>query len=230
MSDNSFDKEWELSSGLPLDGMTATITAAEFSFRQNIAKDTLFACLTFTPDQGEEAEQAFSTGKGWVAAGKGSGCVDANGKNRNFNNQTGYGKWIATAIELDGVKEALRGRNIGLKEAAAWVGLRFTLGIREEETTNPTTGQKSMKSRIVPVEFHGVIGTAKAVAASGKTVVALDADLDATLVALAGSFDSHDSFMAAAFDVTGVAGNAAAENAVMASGKGSVWARGQAAG
>ena len=84
-----------------------------------------------------------------------------------------------------------------------------------------------MKSRIVPVEFHGVVGaTSKAV--STKAAVALDPDLDATLVALAGSFDSHDSFMAAAFDVNGVAGNAAAENAVMASGKGSIWARGQA--
>lgn len=234
MDDNSFDKEWELSSGLPLDGMTATISGAEFAFRQNIVKDTVFAALTFTPDEGEEAEQCFSVGKGWVAASKGASLADANGKNRNVNDQTGYGKWIAAAIQLPGVKDALRARAGNPKQAATWVGLRFTLGVVREMTTNPTTQQSKEVSRIVPVEFHGAVGgdakvAVKAAAGAVKpAAVALSEELTAQLLAAAVAAADHDSFMAAAFVIDGVSGNADAENAVMASGKGSIWAQGQA--
>jgi hypothetical protein len=229
------DQEWELSSGLPLDGATVTVTAAEFGYRQNIAKDTTFACLTFKPVEGDEAEQCYSVGKGWEPGARGAELVTSDGRKRNINDQTGYGKFITAALKCDGMKETLRDRGIHYTKAAAWEGLRFELASVKEEVVNPTTGQKKETSRILPVKFLGVAGDEKTTTTAtggnggngGNGGTGLEPALEAKLLALASSSDSHDSFMAAAFAQDGVAGSAA-EDLVMASGKGSIWARGQA--
>jgi hypothetical protein len=222
------DQEWELSSGLPLDGATVTITATEFGYRQNIAKDTTFACLTFQPEQGDTAEQCYSVGKGWEPGARGAELVTSDGRKRNINDQTGYGKFITAALKCDGMKETLRDRGIHYTKAAAWEGLRFELASVKEEVVNPTTGQKKETSRILPVKFLGVVGDGGEVKGGGdNTDTGIDPTLEAKLVGIARASESHDAFMAAAFAQDGVAGTAA-EDLVMASGKGSIWARGQA--
>jgi hypothetical protein len=232
----SFNEDsFELASGLPLDGATVTITKSEFGYRQNIAPNTTFACFTFQPEVGDEQEQAYSTGKGWEPGAKGATLVRSDGRKGKLNDQTGYGKWIAAAIALPGVLDYLRANGGDALVASTWDGMRFELGSVREETTNPTTNQKKEVSRIIPVEFLGAgegAGVAKAaggkVGGKGEAKVAIDAELEANLVKLAEACDNHDDFMAAAYELEGVAGNAAVEEAVLAHGKGSIWARGQA--
>lgn len=229
----SFNEDsFELASGLPLDGATVTITKTEFGYRQNIAKDTTFACLTFQPESGDEQEQAYSVGKGWEPGSKGATLVRSDGRKGKLNDQTGYGKWIAAAIKLDGVLDHLRANNGDALVAATWDGLKFELGSMREKTTNPTTGQEKEVSRIMPVKFLGAGGGSAPAAAkptkADKAAPALDPAIEAQLLALAEASESHDEYMAAAFDLDGVAGNPAAEEAVLASGKGSIWAKGQA--
>lgn len=228
----SNDQDWELSSGLPLDGATVTVTAAEFGYRQNIAKDTTFACIEFTPEQGEVAEQAYSVGKGWEPGARGAELVTSDGRKRNINDQTGYGKFIAHAMKIDGFKEVLRARGIHYTKAAAWIGMRFELASIKEMVLNPTTGQQKETSRIMPVKFLGMAGedapsSKGAGVATNGAASGIDSELEAKLVGIARASESHDAFMAAAFAVEGVAGSAA-EDLVMASGKGSIWLRGQA--
>jgi hypothetical protein len=231
------ESEWELSSGLPLDGATVTVAKAEFGYRQNIAKDTTFACFTFQPDEGDEQEQAYSCGKGWEPGARGETLVTSDGKSKKLNDQTGYGKFIAAAMKLPGCLDTLRARG-HYTNASVWVGMRFRLESVKEMTKNPTTGQEKETSRIMPVEFLGVVGeggavvasAAVAVVASSAPAVSLEtenAELFHKLVGIAKASPDHDSFMAAAFAEPGVAGVTNWENAVMASGSGSIWAKGQ---
>lgn len=218
---------WELSSGLPLDGATATVTKAEFGYRNDIAQGVLFLSLTFSPDGGEDTVQSFSVGKGWDTAKKGAELVRGDGRKGSINDQTGYGKFITSALACGGA-EYLRGTN-GPLDAATWQGTRWELAITKETTTNPTTGVSKESSRLIAGKFLGSEG-GKAPAASAKAAETggLDAALTEQLAAIAAGSDSHDDFMAAAFEVEGVAGNQAAEEAVMATGKGSIWAKAQA--
>jgi hypothetical protein len=239
MSDEFDESSWELASGLPLDGATVTVTASQFGYRQDIAKETVFACLTFTPDEGEEREQCFSTGKGWELVDRGAGIARVNGRKGNINDQTGYGKWMAAALKTPGFRDAVIARRGDALRAQTWVGARFVLGTVREQTTNPSTGQSKETSRIVPTAFLGYQGDGvgangngaskspsagqESAKGAGAAVSAIDGALKAKLVGLAKGAESHDDFMAAAYDVDGVAGNAAVESAVMSTKAGSIW-------
>lgn len=224
---------WALSSGLPLDGATVTVASMEFGYRQNIAAQTVFACFGFRPDEGEDAEQCFSVGKGWEPGGKGASLVRSNGRRGNINDQTGYGKFIAAALKLPGVREELIARKGDPTVAATWNGMRFVLGTVRETTTNPTTNQQKEVSRIIPVEFLGTGDGEKVKVVSANTAKptapAVDGEIEGKLLELAAAHTEHDDFMAAAYEVDGVAGNAAVESLVMSTGKGSIWARAKAA-
>lgn len=226
----SFDEAWELSSGLPLAGATVTVSAADFGYRQNIFPDTVFCNLTFDIDGAEPREQSYSVGGGYEAREKGKRIERVDGKNKGVSDQSNYGKFIKAALAVPGVKAYLQSINADPLVAATWQGMRFVLGSQSQETLNTATNIKSTKQLLVPVEFlgTGVAEKAEKVAAPKVGVGEVDADLAAVLLELAGSSADHDTFMAAAFSVDGVEGNAAAENAVMQSGKGSIWAKSQA--
>lgn len=227
----SFDEAWELSSGLPLAGATVTVSAVDFGYRQNIFPDTVFCNLTFDVEGGEPREQSYSVGGGYEAKERGKRIERVDGKNKGVSDQSNYGKFIKAALAVPGVKAYLQGINADPLVAATWEGMRFVLGSIEHETTNKNTDTKSKKQLVVPVEFLGV-GADEKLSTPAKAPQVDPTDLDpaltATLLELAGNSADHDTFMAAAFSVEGVEGNAAAENAVMQAGKGSIWAKSQA--
>lgn len=116
--------------------------------------------------------------------------------------------------------------------ASTWTGARFVLGTIKEDTTNPTTGQKKEATRVIPTEFLGFVGEAASssakVASKSEADAVIDDELLAKLTKIAEESDSHDDFMAAAFEVEGVAGVPAIESLVMSNGKGSIWSKAKA--
>lgn len=243
-TDHVTDTEWELGSGLALDGADVEITGFEFGFNANISPDAVCANVTFTDlESGEDYEQSFSTGKGFDASRDGSELVSARPK--KINNNSNFGRLISSVVEvLDGDPSALGGSP---KLAGTWLGTRWSMGTKQVESYNPTTGEKKDRSAFIVTAYLGRDGeegtkakaTAKPVAAAKKATAkaapaaaeeasdcpnGIDEDLWAQLIELANNSADHDTFVEAALDLDGVEGNRAASKAVMGTKAGSVWA------
>lgn len=236
MSNNN---EWELSSGLDLDGATVDITDVEFGFNAKLGAGVLCANFTFVnTESGDEYEQSFSVGKDWDTDRTGKELVSDRPKRINKN--TNYGMLIASAVELVDDPSDLGGSP---KDATIWVGTRWTMGTVKVLRRNPTTGAETEKDAIVFKEFHGrdldgaepeakpaAKTTAKKATGARKATPKdgppddIDAELWDALLTLAREADDHDGFLEAALDIDGVEGNKAAQKAVMGTKAGSVWA------
>jgi len=242
MSDNEvLDESWETTSGLPLAGGTeVTITDMVFGFNPKIGDGlTLCANITFQIDEtGDTTEQSFSTGQNWEAKDKGARAEKNGGVGKqSFSKQSNFGRLIDSAVAV-GAGSALAGRGAAYV-ADTWIGTQWATDTTPITTTNPSTGKEQTKDAVVFSEFRGVgeegAAPAKAAGATKKAAskpapAGLDEALEAQLVELAGQHDTHDDFMAAALELDEVAGSKDATNAVMESGKGSIWARALAAG
>lgn len=235
------DESWQTTSGLPLADADVEITDFTFGFNPKIGNGlALCANITFRDlESGEEAEQSFSTGQNWEATSKGAAAEKNGGTGKqSFSSQSNFGRLIDSAVSSGaGSSLAPRGQTY---QADTWIGTQWHTGTVKVSNTNPTDGKVIERDAIVFQKFIGVNtgegaaapatnGSAKSNAKSkAATAAELDAALEAELLTLAASSDTHDDFMAAALEIAAVADSKDATNAVMNSGKGSIWMRGNA--
>ena len=240
---------WETSTGLP-DKITVRIENPHFGFDAQIRDGK--ACL-FIPegtiiagtDQPEPFNQFFTVGDGWEPAGKGgSRLVREDGRNKQINNNSNYGRFFTSlkvAAEKQDLMDTLRKRGTPF-DAETWDALELYLERETYHYDDRESGEKKEASRlnVVRIEKMGdaKVGGAKdgdvqekASVRSGEPETAasngsgdLDPKVKAKLRALAREHTEHKAFVEAAFDVDGVLDNAAAEEAIMDQGEGSIWA------
>jgi hypothetical protein len=187
-------------------------------------------CANFTiqPEEGDPIEQSFSVGKNWDASRDGSELVREGGGGGSINKNTNFGVFIQSAVDaLGGDGSKLGGSP---RQAATWIGSKWTFGTIKRTTVNPTTQATSEKDAFVVTEYHGRDGAAPAAGASAKSTAPtastddIPTDVWNMLVELANSAADHDAFLEAALDLPEVDGNKAAQKAVMGTKAGSVWA------
>jgi hypothetical protein len=228
--------DYELSSGLPLDGATGTITKCEFGFNAQIGVGVVCANMTISVEGGEDIEQSFSVGDGWEIGDKGAKLVSDKATQR-LNNRSNYGRLVQSMLNVIGGPEHMVANfPKGYKDASNLIGSTWTWGTTEVETTNPSTKEKKIKNAVVVTSFVGVDSEVKASAPAASTKGAAkgkaakpgladkDPELFASLVELAGEHESHEDFVEAAMALDTVEGSADAMNAVMSTKPGSVWA------
>jgi hypothetical protein len=151
MSDTN---EWELSSGLALDGATVDIESVEFGYNANLGAGVMCANFKVVDiESGEEIEQSFSVGSGWDTTRDGSQLVSD--KPKKINKNTNYGILIESALEIIGIENAASVLGGSPKEAAIWPGTRWSFGTVKMKRVNPTTGAESEKDVFVFTEYHG---------------------------------------------------------------------------
>jgi hypothetical protein len=239
MSDDEYDFDpWETSSGLP-DEITVKVTNPHFGYDAQLQDGK--ACAFFLEGQivegdgsGSEFSQWYTVGRGFEPASKGARLAPEDGKRRKLNNQTNYAllfRSLREAAEKQGLMEEVRKRGNPF-ETELWQGLE--LYMEREEYTRTINGEQTEGSRLNVVEIRKIGGRSGATAPTPAAPVAdSDGDLGpkmrAELKRLAskvkGDGGSHSQFAEQAFsDVNGVLDNAAAEEAVMATGDGSIWA------
>jgi hypothetical protein len=251
MSDDKEFDPWELTSGL-VDDADVAFKECSFGFRSdyNDGQTLLFmADAIIDGDDGpEESELIFPCGNGWEATEKGAKAKREDGKRKGFNKNSGYGLLISAATEV-GAGDVLKGRGTPM-EAAIWNGLVFHMK-RKKISYGGDIGEKE---RLLPTEFKGYVDAGKvtkpttkpdtdqarkaagvpaasapAAADNGAATEGLPAKLRIGLRKLAedvkGGGGDHDAFLEKAFEMEGVEGNSAAENAVMADGADSIWAK-----
>jgi len=241
MSDETnepMDESWETTSGLPLaGGVEVTIQDLVFGYNPKIGNGlTLCANITFAIEEtGDTADQSFSVGQNWEAMEKGA-RVEKNGGTgkQSFSKQSNFGRLIDSAIAV-GAGPHMRGP---ATRADTWIGTRWTTDTESITTKNPETGKEQTKDAIVFSSYRGLVdGEAAPTKPAGKSSSKpatksaddeIPEELMTKLLALAGESEDHDAFMAAALELDEVADSKAATNAVMESGKGSIWMKGNA--
>lgn len=233
------DDSWVTTSGLPLADADVEITDFLFGFNPKIGGGIkLCANITFRDlESGEEVQQSFTTGENWEGISKGASAEKNGGTGKqSFSSQSNFGRLIDSAVN-SGAGSALAPRG-QTYQASTWIGTKWHTGTVKVKSTNPETKVEGERDAIVFKQFLGINGDAAPVAATnGKatskasskaSAAELDAALEAELLTLAASSDTHDDFMAAALEIAAVADSKEATNAVMNSGKGSIWMRGNA--
>jgi len=184
--------------------------------------ETLLLKLSGPTDNPENPEVTlqYSCGNGWEASDGGKVAVREDGKKRRFNQSSGIWKLVEAAMEA-GAGDVLRKRGTPM-EASMWAGLKFHMKrVEQGEGQYKTT-------RPLPVSFLGVAGegstgsapASQAPAATPSAPAATNGSglskvLEVKLKKLARESASHEDFIAAAFDLDGVDGNADAERAVV---------------
>lgn len=242
--------DWELGSGLDLDGAKVEVTKCEFGFNNDIGAGVVCANFTFTPiEGGDDIEQSFSVGKGWESDRTGENLVSDNGKPRKLNMNSNYGVLLNSAIDLFGTKEQAAETLGSPRHAPNWIGTMWKMGTKVRVTRNPTTGAEKESTGFIFTEFLGdspdagaeepakpaatkATGARKAAGSKAKAGVpeGIDDDLWQALVDLAVEVqdaeenNEHDDFMERALEIDGVDGNKAANKAIMTTRAGSVWA------
>lgn len=138
----SLDSEWETSSGLPLDGADVTVTQMEFGYNAAIGAGVVCANFTFVDEDGVEYDQSFSIGKNGEPTRDGS---ELTGAPKTFPSRTNYGRLI------DSVRGLMEhpGDVIGSpKQAAGWVGTKWTVGTVAVESTNPNATDPANATKV----------------------------------------------------------------------------------
>ena len=159
----SLDSEWETSSGLPLDGLDVTVTQMEFGYNASIGAGVVCANFTFVDEDGVEYEQSFSIGKNGEPTRDGS---ELTGAPKTFPSRTNYGRLI------DSVRGLMEhpGDVIGSpKQAAGWVGTKWTVGTVAVESTNPNSADPATATKVSDkFVFTAYLGKEEAKAARSK--------------------------------------------------------------
>lgn len=232
--DVEVENSYELSSGL-VDEVTGVVRKALYTYKNEIGDgETCLLELMVEPTAeslGDIPEEflddglyslIFKAGKGMEPQDKGTRVAHESGRPKKFNNQSGMGLLLASALELDGVADALKTRGLA-SEAAIWEGLSFTFKTIDLEFTN-SDDEVIKYTRDVVTAFQGAedakpakatkapskAAAAKAKAAAAKAAAADDGDaellhpnvtgdLREQLTAIAAAADDHDAFMEAAF-------------------------------
>lgn len=163
----NLDQEWETTSGLPLDGAVATITAAEFGYNASIGAGVVCFNVTFTTEDDEqEIEQSFSVGKNGEPSRDGSELI---GGPKKFPSRTNYGRLIDSVVAIVDHPGEVIGSP---KQAAGWIGTKWTIGTVPVETTNPNATDPATATKIkdafVFTEYHGKEGAKTKAAAKSK--------------------------------------------------------------
>lgn len=176
----------------------------------------------------------YPCGKGWEPADKGQTAQHESGRTRRWQNQSGMGLLVNSAVELDGVADILQSRGPST-QADVWVGLKFRFEDKQFSGKN-RDGDEITWSRRLPVEFHGVEGEGEKAAAKkapakkapakkaeaedgdeGETGPSISPAVRGKLRAIAVKSDDHDTFMENAFaelpDMGDEAENAIADEA-----------------
>lgn len=240
MSDRKIPEGWQTSSGLAVDNADVTIEEVVFRYDANYNNgDTLVAVFTMRGGDGEEIEQFFPCGKNWEPADKGARARHDSGKTKGFNRSSAYGKWCDSALATDAF-DVITERGLAT-EAAVWIGLRFHVVSEKESFT--IGGETRERTSIVATKFLGVDGDTKTPSeskpssstASGPAKEQANGDggglspaLRAKLAAIAKKHDTHDGFMEEAFGVDGVLSDSIAEQAVMDTSDGGLYASARA--
>ena len=240
----SWDGE-EGSGGLFSHGMVTITDETTFGYDAGYMNgDQLCFILIGATDDPDfpEIKQLYSVGKGWSVTGSG----EAVGRD-TFLKSTNYWALVMSAVE-HGMGDMLRARGEAT-DPSVWHGLKVPMkrveyslhGLVRDE------GQRPLERLLIDGPPEGASkGKGKVAAASAKTApkaaaAPVEDDDDATpatssdlpaklrmaLTKVAKENPDHDEFMAAALDVPGVSGNEAAEDAISASGAGSIWAKAQ---
>lgn len=206
---------WQTSTGL-VDEFRFDVQEAWFGTDEdyNEGKTLLFNLRgTATVDGevlGEEGEhnERYSCGDGWVAM-KGGQTAKHNGGTKFFNNRSKMGMLIDSVAENADVLEAVAAKG-DPTVAATWAGFTFDMK-RHTWSFIPRGGTEDEKITTSVMKVAGLAedgdqspGPVKAKATrkakpkpKAKPKIS---DLEAALVVLAEDYDSHDDFVAAAFD------------------------------
>lgn len=238
---------FSLGSGLPLDGAEVVITDAAFEFDTSYNADAVVCKMvySFLNGEGEPQTQLYSVGKNWEPVDQGTAVAHTSGKRVSINKMSNYGSFVDGFLNCEGKREAMevaRARGLEPDRAALWIGMKFQM--KMVSRPNPMEGAKKPTiDALVPAKFLGVddaAGTSgtsatKTTGAAGSgsgtgsgakataSNAGIDPDLLAQLNQLAQDASDFDTFMEQAMEMEGVAGNKAAEKAVMSSKAGSVW-------
>ena len=239
---------WETTSGLP-DQITVRVTNPHFGYTSEFQDGQ--ACLFFLEgqviagDADPEFSQWFTVGKGWETDAKGTRLTPEDGKKRRLNNQTNYAHLFASlreAAEKQGMANDLRHRGAPF-EAKLWDGLELYLEREEYTFTIDNEKRNSSRLNVSSIEkmpgvqekakVRSVVGaqgdptpdTPPEAVAGGDLTPMLKAKLRKLAQTIKGAGGSHNDFAEQAFsDVDGVLDNAPAEDAVMDTEAGSIWA------
>ena len=215
---------YELSSGLP-DDIVLCIGSASFGYdaqydaRANTGKNTMLLKLLGFVDVTEETmTHMLSVGADWQTV-DGRTIEHPNGKNK-INNQSSYGRWLSDCREVPALWEYIVNKGPAT-DSSIWNNLKIHLLRKEFEST--FRGEKTMRNRLVPVEFMGFIDGQQSLAPQQPTQPILTSvpppatvpltpeqilaqaraaqngsPLRAELLALAKSVDTHNDFVALA--------------------------------
>lgn len=240
MPEDTFD-EWSTSSGL-IDDVDVTITNAVFTNPSDYMDGQVVVLLLegqTSDSDNPEFSQYYSCGNGWEAAERGASVRREDGKRKPFNKSSSYGIFFTRAVELEGAGEVLKGKGTPF-QAGTWIGTKWHLN----RTTIQGSGEIKDREILLPTAFLGVTGQSTAPANTGTTGPVstpasesppqdhvptngeLSLPLKAKLKALARQCTTHEEFIEKAYTDSSleVNGNAAAEQAVIETTPGSIWA------
>lgn len=223
---------WDLETGLPTE-FQGIVEDAYFTVdsEYNDGQDLLLKFEVQTDDDqigdGGKTTLQFTCGKGWEAAEKGAKAVREDGKSKGFQEQSGVGLLVKHALGTD-AGAILRARvsdNVGPRDAAIWKGLTFDW--ERKEFSGKIEGEDRTWYRMLPVKFIGenvragstasepVKAAPPTEASNGNGASAIDPAMRAKLLARAKASSSHDEFIEKCYSELDLAGNQAAEDAVM---------------
>lgn len=149
---DEIDESFEFVSGYEFD---ATITDVFAGYREQKG-EKLLAIFELKSDDGEDREQWYTVGAGFDPSGDGTKLVPLNPRRDRLSEQSNYATFCRAAIELDGVRDVIRGRGPSTT-VTIWKGLRFTFA--NKEFTNGKAGADEIKWKVLlPVDFLGVEG------------------------------------------------------------------------
>lgn len=244
MADEKEFDPWHLTTGLA-EKYTGVIKDPTFGFKADYMDGTrlLFLIEVQTDDDeiGENGlvNEQYTVGDGWEAKDKGLRCAREDGKKKGFNQNSGYGLFIAAAVQA-GAGEVLKARSDadGPMKADIWEGLSFDFE-RKTFTFKNDKGEDQSYHRMLPVKFHGESGKGQSQSSSmsSKTAEAtssdesssatngnsggnygLDAGLLAKIKARAKKAGTHDEFIELCFGELGDQMTGVAEDVVMDAG------------
>lgn len=218
---------WETSTGL-LDEVTGEVVDATFGYKEEYKNGE--ALLLFLDVQTGDPElgdwgvitEQFPVGNGWETGDKGKTCTHESGKPKKFNGNSGIGLLIDSIRDAGGI--AALSKRGEANEAASYVGLNATF--TRKEFGAKIDGEDVKWARMLVTEVHqgkpAKAAPAKAApteapaddTTEAKAAVKVPAALKIKLKKLAAECDDHDTFVERAFEIDGVDGNQAAEDAV----------------
>lgn len=223
---------WETSSGL-IDEYSGEVIDAHFGYKEEYRNgEALLLFLeiqTGDPELGEGGiiTEQYPVGNGWETGDKGKTATHESGRAKKFNGNSGVGLLIDSIRDAGGI--AALSKKGESNEAASYIGLTATFTRKEFSMKNPDGGDDVKWARMLvsEVQESGKAKAASRSAAKAEEPVQEEAASDAKatdhkvpaalkikLKKLAAECDDHDTFVERAYEIDGVDGNSAVEDAV----------------